>query len=391
MNDVTPGSQPAHAAGETQTPEVKQRLMSLDALRGFDMFWIIGGHMLFPAMFALTGWGFWQVCESQTKHSPWHGFTAYDLIFPLFIFLSGVTLGLSPKRLDQLPWSQRRSRYGRAVRRLVVLIILGVVYNHGWGGGVPGDLAQVRWASVLGRIGIAWFVAAMLVWHTSLRTQIGVAITILLGYWFLLMAVAPPGGEAGVLSPQGSWNAWVDQHFLPGTTYLNRPYDPEGLLSNVPSIVNAMLGVLAGRWLMAGEHRGRWRRTGWLVVAGLVLLGLGWLWHTVFPVNKELWTSSFVLVTCGWSALLLAVFYGLIDAAGWQKLGWPLAVIGANALMIYLASSLVDWSYMAASLFGKLIQTTPAHWHLLLTTLSILLVQWVLLVWMYRRKIFIRI
>jgi len=378
------------ASDQAVAPKAVGRLMSLDALRGFDMFWIIGGQWLFPALFTLTGWGFWLTCQAQTQHVNWHGFTFYDLIFPLFIFLSGVTLGLSPKRLDQLSSAEGEVLYRRAIRRLLVLVVLGVLYNHGWGQGMPDSLAQVRFASVLGRIGFAWFLAAMLIWHTPLRVQVVVAIGALLGYWVLLMYIPVPGHGAGVLTHDGTWNAWFDQHFLPGVTYRDRPYDPEGVLSNVPAMVNALLGSFAGRWL-ANPQRCPWRKAAYLGLAGTVCLFLGWLWHPIFPVNKELWTSSFVLVTCGWSAILLAVFYAVIDVMGCQRLGWSMAVIGANAIVIYLGTSFVKWSYTAESLFGGLIHLAPEDSQALFKVISILLVQWVLLVLLYRNRLFFRV
>jgi len=384
------GMTTTNSSGLTASPSSGKRLLSLDALRGFDMFWIIGGQSLFPALFALTGWGFWKVCQAQAEHAEWHGFTFEDLIFPLFIFLSGVTLGLSPKRLDYLPWVDRRLKYWRASRRLFLLVALGVLFNHGWGEGLPNELKDVRFASVLGRIGFAWFFAAMLVWHTSFRTQVIVAIGVLLGYWVLLMYIPVPGHGAGVLTHEGTWNAWFDQHFLPGKTYRSRPYDPEGLLSIAPAAVNALLGSFAGRWL-ADPQRCSKRKVIYLLVAGLGSLALGWLWHPLFPVNKEIWTSSFTLVTCGWSAILLAFFYLVVDVIGCRWLGWPLAVIGANAILIYLSASFVNWSYTVESVFGGFIRLAPESSQAVLGVIALLLVKWLVLAWMYRNRLFIRV
>ena len=163
----------------TTTQPTRKRLASLDALRGMDMFWILGGQSLFAALFVLTGWTGWKVFEAHTVHSVWHGFTFYDLIFPLFIFLSGVAMGLAPKRIDHLPFDERKVYYRKAGKRLLLLCLLGILYNHGWGTGMPMALDEIRYVSVLGRIAIAWFFCAMLVWHTSLRTQIITAGAIL--------------------------------------------------------------------------------------------------------------------------------------------------------------------------------------------------------------------
>lgn len=368
----------------------KQRLLSIDALRGMDMFWIIGGEGLFAALFVLTGWTFWQSLAGQMEHSHWHGFTFYDLIFPLFIFLSGVSLGLSAKRLNGQPMAQRMPIYKKAVKRLLLLTVLGIIYNHGWGTGMPATLDGIRYVSVLGRIGLAWFVAAMLAWHFSLRTQIIIAGAILLLYWALLTLVTIDGYGGGVLTLEGAINVWFDKNLLPGITYRNLPVDPEGLLSNLTSIVNAMIGVFIGRMMMSFQSNPMLLLKN-LIMTGCFLVAAGWIWHIVFPVNKSLWTSSFVLVSCGYSTLLLAAFYVICDVLKWQKLAKPFMVIGVNAIAIYMASSLVNWSYSANSLFSGLISYSPDSWQPLLQVAALLLLQITLLAWMYRQRIFIKI
>lgn len=376
---------------QTPTKPAKKRLASLDALRGMDMFWILGGQSIFAALFVLTGWTGWKVFEAHTLHSAWHGFTFYDLIFPLFIFLSGVAMGLAPKRIDHLPWSERKVFYRKAIKRLFLLCALGVMYNHGWGTGIPLALDEIRYASVLGRIAIAWFFCAMLVWHTSLRTQAYTAAGLLLGYWVLMSFIPVPGGSAGDLSAAGSWNAWFDKYLLPGISYQNRAVDPEGVLSSIPAIVNAMIGVFAGQLIAKASKLGEWKVAGILFASGVLSVCLGWLWDLQFPVNKELWTSSFVLVTVGWSAILLAIFYALVDILNGQKLAYPFVIIGANSIIIYLASSLVNWEYISLSVFGGFIAAVSSNWQPLLAVVALLLVQMLVLHWMYKRKIFVSV
>ncbi|MBW0280473.1 transmembrane glucosamine N-acetyltransferase NagX [Shewanella xiamenensis] len=369
----------------------KPRLMSLDALRGFDMFWILGGEALFGALLILTGWAGWQWGDTQMHHSEWNGFRFYDLIFPLFIFLSGVALGLSPKRLDKLPMHERMPVYRHGIKRLFLLLLLGILYNHGWGTGAPVDPEKVRYASVLGRIAFAWFFAALLVWHTSLRTQVLVALGILVAYGAMQLWLPFPSGQAGVLSPTESINAYVDSLLLPGVSYQGRTPDPEGVLSTLPAVVNALAGVFVGHFIVKSHPKGEWAKVGLLSVAGGVCLALGWLLDGVIPVNKELWTSSFVLVTSGWSMLLLALFYAIVDVLKWQKLAFIFVVIGTNAIIIYLASSLVDWKYIAQSVFGGVIAALPENAQPLAAVIGLLTVQWLVLYWMYRRNIFVRI
>ncbi len=372
-------------------PTVKPRLKSLDALRGFDMFWILGGEALFAALLVWTGWQGWRIADAQMHHSQWHGFTFYDLIFPLFIFLSGVALGLSPKRIDSLDWNERLPLYRHAIKRLFLLLVFGVLYNHGWGVGVPMAGDEVRYASVLGRIAFAWFFAALLVWHTCLRTQILLAFGILFGYGALQLWLPVPGGVAGDLSMSGSINAYVDSHFLPGITYQGRATDPEGILSTFPAIVNALAGVFTGHFIVKAHPKGEWAKVITLLLAGVLCVALGWLIDPYLPVNKDLWTSSFVLVTTGWSLILLAIFYALVDVIKLHRLSFVFVVIGCNAIIIYLASSLVKWEYLASSLFGGLIHALPFDMQPLASALALLIVQWLLLYWMYKRGIFIKV
>lgn len=370
-----------------------KRLASLDALRGMDMFWILGGQSIFAALFVLTGWQGWKAFEAHTLHSPWHGFTFYDLIFPLFIFLSGVAMGLSPKRIDHLPFNERKPFYLKALKRLLLLCAFGVLYNHGWGAGIPMDPDGVRYASVLGRIAFAWFFCVLLVWHTSLRTLAYVGVGILIFYWLLLCFIPVPGGQAGDLSANGvgSWNAFIDTYLLPGISYQNRPVDPEGVLSSLPAIVNAIAGVFAGRAIANAQTQGEWKTVGILAGSGVLVLALGWLWDMQFPVNKELWTSSFVLVTVGWSAILLAVFYAIVDVLSFQRWAYPFVIIGANSIIIYLASSLVNWTFISKSVFGGVIAAVPTAWQPLIAVFALLAVQLLVLHWMYKRRIFVSV
>jgi predicted acyltransferase len=383
----------AEANMNNTTQNKKKRLASLDALRGFDMFWILGGEKLFAALFILTGWTGWQVAHAQTLHSQWHGFTFYDLIFPLFIFLSGVAIALSPKQISHLPIKEKSTIYFKALKRLLILCAFGILYNHGWGTGIPLDFDQVRYASVLSRIAVVWFITVLLVWHTQLLTQVWIAASILVGYWLWLCFIPVPGGLAGDLSVggAGSWNAWFDSNLLPGTTYQNRAVDPEGILSTLPAIVNGLAGVFTGRFIKQASERGPWKTAILLLIAGVITMAFGWLWDLVFPVNKYLWTSSFTLVTVGWSLVLFALFYAFVDLCNMQRSAYLFVVIGANAVIIYLASSIVDWHYMAKSLFGGVITGLPEAWQPLIGVFALLAVQIFVLHWLYKRKILISV
>lgn len=368
----------------------KKRLLSIDALRGFDMFWILGGEKLFAAFFIITGWSFFHFGAEQMEHSVWHGFTAYDLIFPLFIFLSGVSLGIAAKPLSSYPAEKANSILLHGFKRLALLVAFGVLYNHGWGTGIPASPEDIRYASVLGRIGISWFVAALLVWYVSERTQWLVAIAILVIYWLMLTFVTIGGVGGGDFTAEGALNVWFDQTFLPGATYRNLPLDPEGLLSNVSSIVNALIGVFVGRYMVKHMANAQHLITR-LSIVGILLLVAGYLWGLFFPINKTLWTSSFVLVTTGYSVLLLTLFYALIDVIGFTHWAKFFAVIGTNSIIVYLGSSLINWQYTSKSLFGGFIKVAPAGWQDIILFGGMLLLQWLVLYWLYCRKIFIKV
>lgn len=370
--------------------EKKKRLLSIDALRGFDMFWILGGEKLFAAFFIITGMSIFQIGAEQMEHSIWHGFTAYDLIFPLFIFLSGVSLGIAAKPLSTYPADKAKSIVRHGYKRLALLLCFGILYNHGWGSGVPASIDGIRYVSVLGRIGISWFVAAMLVWYVSERTQWLVAVLILVGYWLLLQFVTLGGFGGGNFTPEGALNAWFDQNLLPGITYRNALIDPEGLLSNLTSIVNALMGVFVGRYMVKHMQNAKHLIIRLLLV-GVAFIILGHLWGMFFPINKTLWTSSFVLVTVGYSVLMLTVFYGLIDVLGSTNWAKFFAVIGTNSIIVYLGSSIIDWKYTSKSFFGGLLDIAPAGWEDIILFGGMLLLQWIILYWLYCRKIFIKV
>ncbi len=370
-----------NAPTPASTQAAPARLPALDAMRGFDMFWLIGGELLPAALFTWTGWTVWQRVAQQFEHSPWHGFTFYDLIFPLFIFISGVSLGLQGHSLSGLPLSQRKPQYVRALRRLFLLLLLGVVYNHGWGSGLPADPGAVRYASVLGRIGIAWFVVAMLLWHLRTRTVVVLTVAVLVVY--SLVQLQWPLTEAGSL------NALVDQALLPGITYRNAPFDPEGLYSQVGAIANCMVGAFAGI-LWRTQAAAPRRRLQVLAGMGGGLVLVACLLHPLYPLNKSLWTGSFTLLTSGLSVLLLLVFDLLLGQRP-ARLSKPLYWIGQNAILVYLGTSLVMWTYSVKSLFGGWILASPMGIQPLLQALALLLLQLLALRWLYQRKLFLRL
>ncbi|SIN93692.1 Predicted acyltransferase [Chitinophaga niabensis] len=364
--------------------DVSSRLQSLDALRGFDMFWIISGEEIFTQLAKATHHPVLETMAVQLHHSEWNGFTFYDLIFPLFIFIAGVSM---PFAYAKAAVVGKKKIYSSLVRRTLILIVLGMVVNgllH-WEG-----YENTRFASVLGRIGLSCFFAALIYLNCSLRMRIIWVGILLIGYWAAMMLIPVPGFGAGVLTPEGNFAGYFDRLFLPGHLY-REVFDPEGLFSTVPAIGSALLGVLTGDFLKSCE----WSRTkkgSYLALAGVVSLILGYAWGLIFPLNKHIWTSSFVLVTAGWSLLLLSFFYLVIDAAGWKKWSMPFVWIGTNAILIYMAShGIVNFKHTSQYLFGGLIKFTPEAFHEVWLWCGVLAIELAALYFLYRKRWFLKI
>jgi len=356
------------------------RLRSLDALRGFDMFWIVGGKSILSALAILTGWPLFHTILDQLHHPEWNGFSAYDLIFPLFLFIAGAAMPYSVGRKLEAHAPKGRL-YGNMVRRGLTLVLLGLIYQ----GLFKFDFANLRYPSVLGRIGLAWMLAGFIFLNSSWRGQLAWAIGLLLAYWAALMWIPVPGFGAGDLTPGHTLVSYLDRSLLPGRLYKG-DRDPEGLLSTVPAVATALLGILAGTWIRRGRASGHAKAAG-MLLAGLLCLGLGWFWNSWFPVNKNLWSSSFVLVTAGWSLILLALFYWIIDVLGYEKWSFPLVVIGMNAITAYLAVRFISFQQVAELIF----QRGESAFHPALFGCFGFLLEWLILAGMYRRKWFLRV
>ncbi|MHB1559975.1 MAG: acyltransferase family protein [Isosphaeraceae bacterium] len=373
----------ATKAAQAARPE---RLTSIDALRGFDMFWIVGGD---AAARELCGW--WgtpraMALQEQFEHVDWQGFRFYDLIFPLFLFLVGVVLPFSLRKY-QTEGHPRGDALIRTARRVVLLFLLGLVYN----GLLRFHFDTLRIAGVLQRIAVCYGIAAMIYLFTTVRTQAITLVAILAGYWALLTFVpAPESHRAADFSIETNLAGYVDRHALPGKIY--KAYygygDNEGLLSTIPAVATALLGVLAGRWLLA--DRNRWLKALGLAAAGGICLGLGLAWGRSFPIIKNLWTSSFVLVAGGWSLLLLALFYTVIDVLRFRAWSTFFVVIGVNAITIYVAHRIVPFDEIAEFLL-KGVAEHAGSFGPAVVPLGVIVVEWLFLLHLYRNRIFLRV
>ncbi|WP_220494770.1 acyltransferase family protein [Lacibacter sediminis] len=401
MNQAVTHNQPATASN---------RLLSLDALRGFDMFWIVSGegiiHGFANAVKQTHGlqqdavsWqmqltdelGFFEKlavhASNQLHHTVWNGFTFYDLIFPLFIFIAGVSMPFSYSKQLSSGADAKKKIYRSLLKRTILLLLLGMIVNGllQWK-----SYEETRFASVLGRIALSCFFAALIYLNSSFRWRIAWFLLILLGYWLVMMAVPVPGFGAGVLTTEGNVAAWIDQLLLPGKMH-RATYDPEGLLSTIPAIATALLGIFTGEFLRSKKETAQ-TKTVYILIGGVILLLVGWLWGFVFPINKNMWTSSFVLYTGGWSLLLLAIFYYIIDVLGFKKWSMPFVWLGCNSILIYMAAhGVVNFMSTSEFLFGGTVQLVDAKWREAFLWIGVALIQFAGLYLLYKRKWFLKL
>src|SRR3954447_5333756 len=268
----------------------QQRLYSLDALRGFDMFWIMGGEEIFHGLAKATCSPFWEALSIQFTHPSWDGFHIYDLIFPLFLFMAGVSTPYSVGR-ELEKGKSRQQLMLRIIRRGFILIILGIIYNNGL---QLRPLSDIRFSSVLGRIGIAYMLANIIYLYAKERVQVIWFAGLLIGYWLILKFTSAPGYAPGDLTMQGNFASYVDRTILPGKLSLGI-HDTVGFFNNIPAISTALSGILTGTFLKKNSLAPT-RKAGKLAIAGVLSVGLALLWNLDFPINKNMWSSSFVLL-----------------------------------------------------------------------------------------------
>ncbi|MGZ5454851.1 MAG: acyltransferase family protein [Candidatus Aminicenantales bacterium] len=361
------------------------RVASLDALRGFDMFWIIGGDAICRSLPAITDAPWARFLAGQVEHKPWAGFTFYDLIFPLFLFIIGAVFPFS--LLKRAEKGESRSNIClHVVKRSLILILLGLIA----GGILRFDFANMRWTGVLQRIGICYLLVALLVLNTKVKTQVAVFVGILLLYWAVLAFIPVPGHGAGLMTPEGSLHSYIDQKVLPGkiSEEFYGPGDSLGVLSTLTAACSLLLGVFAGYWLKSNRS-GRSKTLG-LAAAGVVCLAVGYVWGLAFPIIKHIWTSTYVLWGGGWSLLLMALFYWIIDVKGWSRWAFFFVVIGTNAILVYFGQQVVDFDGIARFfLIG--VERFAGTWAPLIIPLGALALKWAGLLFLHRRRIYFRV
>lgn len=364
---------------------VHPRLFSLDALRGFDMFWIMGAEAIFHTLAKATGSPFWGAIANEFTHPDWNGFHLYDLIFPLFLFLAGVATPYSVGR--ELEKGKSKSQLLlRVVKRGLILVLLGIIVNNGLQIKL---FHEIRFASVLGRIGIAYVLANVIYLYSGWRANIIWFVALLIGYWLMLKYNAAPGFAPGDLTMQGNFASYIDRIILPGKLY-KVIHDPEGITSTIPAISTGLLGILAGL-LIRNEQLSQTKKAVYLAIAGVISLGLAQLWNLDFPINKNLWSSSFVLHVGGLSLLLLSLFYYVIDVLGYKKWAFFFKVIGMNSILIYISGKFINWQYTTTGFFKWLADLVGNPYNAVVLAICFVAVKWLFLYFMYKKKIFLRV
>lgn len=372
------------------------RLASLDMFRGLA----IAGMVL------VNNPGSWQHVYPPLLHAEWHGFTPTDLVFPAFLFAVGMAIPFSMAGYAKGGADGRTRLYGRVARRVVFLFALGLLLNATtpllqWAlHGKAIDWGALRILGVLQRIALAYLVAMIVVLAFGPRGRAAAVAVLLLGYWALMTLVPVPEHGAGDLTPDGSLGAYIDRLILTAPHLYQGRFDPEGLLGTLPAAGTVLLGVFAGDFLRHASRTGR--TTALLLGAGVVCLGAGWIWGLVFPINKALWTSSYVLYSAGWCLLVMAACYEAVEVRGWHAVGWPLQVLGVNAIALFVGSGIVARILLVGrvadgrSVYQWLYDSLFVPWAGALNgslafAIATVIVWWLVLYLLYRRGWFLRL
>ena len=384
----------------------ERRLLSLDALRGADMLFIMGFSGAVTAFCDFCGWGNSCWLAEQMRHVPWHGFHHHDTIFPLFLFLAGVSWPFSYAKQTENGVPPRKILL-RIFRRMVLLVLIGLM----WSGLFTFNWRMYRWDSVLAHIGICWGVAAMLsMWLRSFLARFMVAVSVLAGYWAMMFVFSAPDAAELLASADpavakkvaqyaafgtdsfsftGNVVGWFDRTFVPGRLH-EGIFDPDGALCKFTGTVTALLGIFAGELLRRRDISGN-RKTLILLAAGALSLAACLAWSPWCPVNKKIWTPTFVLAAGAYSYFALAVFYWVVDVRGWKRWVFFFQVIGTNAIAIYILRRVVPMRHISEFFLKGVASWGDASWATLVFAIGEVLAGWLVLWFLYRKKTFLKV
>ena len=383
------------------------RLMSLDALRGADMLFIMGFSGALVALCQLLGFGKDCWLATQMTHVIWHGFRHHDTIFPLFLFLAGVAWPFSyaSQVAKGRSTGQILCKIGFRVAVLIVLGLFGTAF-------FSFQYERFRYDSVLAHIGICWGVSAILfMFIRSFYVRLIVALLLLLGHWLILVSFTAPDAAALLASTDpavakhvamyaaygtdcfsftGNIAGWIDRTVMPGRLHEVGIFDPDGLLGKMTGVVTAMLGVFSGELLRKGNLSGN-RKTLILAAAGAVSLALCLAWRPWCPVNKKIWTSTFILAAGAYSFFSLALFYWIVDVKKWRSWTLFFRVIGMNSITIYIMMRFVGFNQMSRFFFSGIAGLGNAQWSAFAILIGQIAIEWIVLYYLYRKKTFLKV
>lgn len=359
------------------------RLISLDAMRGFT----IAGMILvnYPAS--------WEHIYPPLEHAEWHGLTPTDLVFPFFLFIVGVSITLSFTKLLEKN-TPRSALYRKIVVRAIKIFAVGIILSL-----IPNfEFGNIRFAGVLQRISIVFLVCSFIFLNTSIRSQIWIGALVLIIYWLAMTLIPTPGVGQVSLEKGVNLAAWVDSILLPGRMWQGT-WDPEGILSTFPAIVTGITGLLAGHLLLSKRTQNE--KANLLLVCGFLAVVGGYLWGLTFPVNKNLWSSSYVLVTSGLASLVLGTMYYVVDIRHYTSGTKPGIIFGANAIAIYFLSDIISIVFYTLQ-FGS--ASLSQHFMAALTAMGFapelasmlyaiifVIINFFIAYFLYKKKIFIRL
>ncbi len=361
---------------------ISGRVTSIDALRGFDMFWIIGGAAIFRGLAGAAETPLTLFIRDQLNHVDWVGFSSIDLVMPLFLFIVGAAMPFAfGKRLER--GDSKKKLYFHIIKRVIILWIFGMMAQ---GGLLQYDWSRIRlYTNTLNAIAAGYLIASIVMLNMKIVWQIVTTAGLMLLFWALMTFVPVPGYGAGMLDPEINLARYVEEavmgRFFSGGTYT-------WTLSSINFGATVMLGVMAGHLLRS--NKSQTAKATWLLGMGVGCMALGLLWHLQSPIIKHIWTSSFVLFSGGLSYLLLALFYVVIDIWGFKKWAFGFIVIGSNAIAVYMATQLFSFRHIGNIFVGGM-ERWLGPWNDFVQAIAAFAISWLILWWRYRKKTFIKV
>lgn len=380
---------------EIMKNEKLQRLESLDVLRGFDLFCLVGLEVIIHRMSEPIGQSWYNKFLWNFSHVQWTGFSPWDLVMPLFLFMAGVSIPFALSHYKSDP--NKLPVYRRIIKRFLLLWIFGMMCQ-----GNLLDLDPNRiyiYSNTLQSIAVGYLVSSILFLNTRVKTQIGIAAAFLIVYWAIMQFVTVGSYGGGNYTPDGNIAEWIDRVVLgrlrdgaevvEGEVVFSTNYRYTWILSSLNFVVTVLTGMFAGHILKNKETdpRKKWQ---WLLIIGISMVAAGWLWHIQMPVIKKIWSSSMVLVSSGYCFLLMGVAYYWIDYKGNRKyLSW-LKVYGMNSIAAYMLAMCVNFSCIGQSLFYGTAQYIGSWYPVLIAIVNALII-YLILWFMYKNKIFLKV